>query len=132
MHQLIERLQGVEVITDDFMIVGFGKTEAEAICNHDQNLNAFLQRCMEWNVWLNAEKVRLRQKEVPFIGHVATGDGLRADPAKVHAILEMPPPTDVPVTHWDESIPRQVPVRSLRYDEASQSAHLERCTVELG
>ena len=37
MHQLIERLQGVEVIADDFMIVGFGKTEAEAIHNPDQS-----------------------------------------------------------------------------------------------
>ena len=30
-------------------------------------------------------------KEVPFIGHVATGEGLRPDPSKVRAIREMPP-----------------------------------------
>ena len=29
-------------------------------------------------------------KEVPFIGHVATGEGLRADPCKVRAIRKMP------------------------------------------
>ena len=34
-------------------------------------------------------------KEVPFIGHVATGEGLRADPSKVQAIREMPPPENV-------------------------------------
>ena len=30
-------------------------------------------------------------KEVPFIGHVATGEGLRPDPSKAQAICEMPP-----------------------------------------
>ena len=38
--------------------------------------------------------MQLRKKEVPFIGHVATGQGLRADSTKVQAIREMPP-TDV-------------------------------------
>ena len=34
-------------------------------------------------------------KEVPFIGHVATGEGLRPDPSKAQAICEMPPPENV-------------------------------------
>ena len=33
--------------------------------------------------------------EVPFIGHIATDKGLSADPAKVKAITDMPPPSDV-------------------------------------
>ena len=41
---------------------------------------------------LNADKVRLRLHKVPFIGHV---EGLLVDPDKVHAILEMPEPTDI-------------------------------------
>ena len=45
---------------------------------------------------LNAEKVQLRKQSVPFIGHVATGEGLRVDPDKVKAIQgEMPTPKDV-------------------------------------
>ena len=35
-----------------------------------------------------------RQKS-PFIGHVATAEGLQVDPHKVQAIQEMPPPKDV-------------------------------------
>ena len=31
---------------------------------------------------------------MPFIGHIASGDGLLADLAKVQAISEMPSPTD--------------------------------------
>ena len=40
------------------------------------------------------DKLHLRHTEVPFIGHVATDQGLRIDPAKVRAIIEMPAPTD--------------------------------------
>ena len=47
MHEVIEGLEGVEVVADDFVTVGFGDTEEEAIANHDQNLEAFLQRCEE-------------------------------------------------------------------------------------
>ena len=32
---------------------------------------------------------------MPFIGHIATSEGIRADPNKVKAITEMPRPTDV-------------------------------------
>ena len=90
MHELIEGLHGIEVVADDFVVVGFGESDAEATRNHDDNLGNFLRRCEERGVVLNAEKFRLRQPEVPFIGHVAT-----ADPNKVRAILEMPSRTDV-------------------------------------
>lgn len=57
-------------------------------------LISFLERCKEQDVKLNTDKLNLRQKEVPFIGHIATDKGLRVDPAKVRAISEMPAPTD--------------------------------------
>lgn len=46
-------------------------------------------------VKLNSDKIKLRQPKVPFIGHIATSKGLRADPNKVKVILEMPKPTVV-------------------------------------
>lgn len=95
MHELIEGLQGVEVIADDFMTVGYGEQLEEAVRNHDQNLAAFLQRCTVRGIKLNTEKVKLRLHKVPFIGHIATDKGLCVDPNKVRAIAEMPPPTDV-------------------------------------
>lgn len=94
-HELIEGLQGVEVVADDFVVVGFGKTVPEATRDHDRNLEAFLRRCAVKGVKLNSDKIKLRQSEVPFIGHVATSEGLRADPNKVKAVNEMPRPTDV-------------------------------------
>ena len=93
MHELIEGLNGIEVVADDFIAVGYGDTYEEASQNHDRCLLAFLRRCEERNVRLNPEKVKLRQTKVLFIGHVATDKGLQVDPAKVRAITEMPTPT---------------------------------------
>ena len=95
MHQPIEGLSGVEVVADDFVIVGFGDNAVDAHRSHDANLLAFIQRCEQSGVKLNANKMELRIPEVPCIGHVATADGLRVDPRKVRAINEMPRPTDV-------------------------------------
>ena len=72
MHKLIEGLNGIEVVADDFIAVGYGDTYEEASQNHNRCLLAFLRRCEERNVRLNPEKVKLRQTKVLFIGHVAT------------------------------------------------------------
>ena len=95
MHQLIEGLEGIEVVADDFMVYGCGQTQEEAIEDHDRKLQTFLQRCEDRHVVLGAEKFQLRQREVPFIGHVATADGLKASPQRVKAIVDMPAPSDV-------------------------------------
>ena len=42
MHELIEGLQCVEVVADDFLVVGQGESKTEAVVSHDQNLAAFL------------------------------------------------------------------------------------------
>ena len=94
MHEVIEGLVQVEVVADDFVVVGRSINLEEATRDHDQKLIAFLQRCEERGLKLNSEKLTLRQTEVAFIGHVASGDGLSVDPAKVKAVLEMPAPTD--------------------------------------
>ena len=95
MNEIIESLPGVEVIADDFLVIGFGDTDEAAIQNHDQNMNGFLERARERNLKLAPEKSRLRLKEVSFIGHEVTSEGIVADPDKIKAILEMPTPTDV-------------------------------------
>jgi len=95
MHQLIEGLQGVEVIADDFVAIGCGDTYEDALLDHDKNLRELLQRCKQRKVCLNADKIKFRMQEIPFIGHIATKDGLCVDPSKVQAIMEMPPPKDV-------------------------------------
>ena len=94
MNELVEFLNGIEVIADDFVIVGYGATHEAAVADHDKNRNTFLQRCEERSVVLNVQKLCLRETEVPFIGHVTMAKGLIVNPAKVKAIMEMPAPTD--------------------------------------
>ena len=54
-----------------------------------------MQRCCEQNVKLNKAIVKLWCGELPFLGHLITKDGLKADPANIRAVLEVPTPTDV-------------------------------------
>ena len=78
----------------NILCVGEGDTYESAVQDHDRNLIAILERCREKNIKLNPKKLQLRKQEVPYIGHLLTPDGLRPDPNKVKAILEMPTPVD--------------------------------------
>lgn len=93
--QALENLPGTYIIADDILITGEGETKQDAVKDHDKNLRLFLERCRERNIKLNADKLKLRRQEVPYIGHLLTAEGLRADPEKVRAVMEMPAPTNV-------------------------------------
>ena len=68
----------------------YGKTLEE----HDENLRKFFERCLVTGIKLNKDKLDIGLKEVTFMGHRITKEGLRVDPAKVSAIREMQPPTN--------------------------------------
>jgi hypothetical protein len=53
-----------------------------------------MERCRERNLKLNKNKMKFRKREVKFVGHIISADGLKADPDKVKAVLKMPNPTD--------------------------------------
>lgn len=94
-HEAVEGLKGVEAIVDDILVYGCGDTEEEAIADHDRNLIGLLERARQINLKLNKKKFRLRMKEVKYMGHLLTKNGLKPDPEKISAILDMPRPTDV-------------------------------------
>ena len=58
----------------------------------DERLMKFLERASKKGLKLNKEKCKIRQREVPYVGHLLTAEGLRIDPQKVKAIHEMPEP----------------------------------------
>jgi hypothetical protein len=89
MTQLLEGLPGVFCYMDDVLV--FGATQAQ----HDVNLQNVLQRLKEMGLQLNQEKCVYSQQKVTFLGHVFSADGVQADPSKVHAIVKMPPPSNV-------------------------------------
>ena len=93
LQECLADLPGVKVIRDDILVVGCGDTDSEALVNHDQNVICLLERPKQVSLKLNKNKVKLRQAEVKFMGHVISKDGLKPDPEKVSAIKNMPKPT---------------------------------------
>ena len=81
-------MEGVTGIADDMIIAG--KDEME----HDRNFLAFMEKCMENNLTLNAEKIQFKQKQVSFYGHVWSDQGISPDPKKIQALKHMEFPPD--------------------------------------
>ena len=88
--QALEGLNGILNITDDVLIYGVGDTQEEALADHDRNLEALLQRCKAHGIALNKNKLKLRIPQVPFMGHIFSNEGLKIDPNKAKAVLDMP------------------------------------------
>ena len=44
---------------------------------------------------LNKKKLKLLCKEIRYMGHLITADGLRPDPGKIGTVHNMPKPKDV-------------------------------------
>ncbi|KAK3703041.1 hypothetical protein QZH41_018854 [Actinostola sp. cb2023] len=77
------------------VIYGVGDTEQAVREDHDRKLIIFLERCRERGIKLNKAKLQIRCREITYLGHRVTDEGLKADPEKVEAIVNMPPPEDV-------------------------------------
>lgn len=93
--EIVEGLRGVEVLADDIVIWGVGKTEIEARKDHDEKLRKLLLRLRDKNVRLNKSKTKLSLKEVNYYGHILTADGLKADAEKIKAMKKLPRPTTI-------------------------------------
>lgn len=87
MEKLFEGIP-VEIIVDDFLI--HAKDQQEM----DEKLKMVLDRSREVGLKFNPAKLKLRVNEVKYVGHVLTSQGLKPDPDKVKAIIDMPPPKD--------------------------------------
>lgn len=81
-------IEGVEVYIDDLLI--HSKSEQE----HDRILEKVLNRAQEVGIKFNKNKCRFKQKEVKYLGHVLTTDGIKIDRERVKAIIDMKEPTN--------------------------------------
>lgn len=70
-------------------VLVFGQDEDE----HHWYLTMVLQKIQSAGVTLN-HKYEFGKKQLKFRGHIINGDGNRADPDKVSAIVEMDSPTN--------------------------------------
>ncbi|KAJ8361627.1 hypothetical protein SKAU_G00181520 [Synaphobranchus kaupii] len=93
-HELLAGLKGIEPIADDILVVGCGDTDKEAESDHDAKLVALMERCREVKLRLGLKKLQFKVAEVQFHGHILSSAGLKPDPEKVRAIIDMPNLTD--------------------------------------
>ena len=70
----------------DIIIVGTSFSE------HSRNLAGVLQRLREAGLKLKPSKCKWCQKSVTFLGHIASEEGIAADPSKTAVVAGWPPP----------------------------------------
>ncbi|MCO5584110.1 hypothetical protein L7F22_038033 [Adiantum nelumboides] len=59
---------------------------------HCQRVEEGLQRLYQYGGQLNPDKCHVAEKEVVLLGHVISQEGLKVDPSRAQAILDLPPP----------------------------------------
>ena len=89
MSTMLSGLQGVLCLMDDVLVFGHDQQQ------HDKRLEAVLSRIQSAGVTLNPSKCEFSKDQIKFLGHIVDKDGVRADPAKTQAVLELPPPSNV-------------------------------------
>ncbi|TDG38124.1 hypothetical protein AWZ03_015454, partial [Drosophila navojoa] len=74
---------------DDIIVIGRTRQE------HMNNLREMFRRVRAANLKINIDKCDFFKKELKYLGHKVTEDGICTDPEKVAAIAELKPPTNV-------------------------------------
>ena len=86
MSEMIEDIEGTEVIMDDILIWGTNLEE------HDRRLKQVLDRARKYNLKLSRNKCEFRKKEVTYVGHVLSDKGVKIDYEKLRAVEQMKAP----------------------------------------
>ncbi|KAG8472962.1 hypothetical protein CXB51_034879 [Gossypium anomalum] len=77
------------VFIDDILI--YSKDETE----HAEHLRIVLQTLRNKQLYVKFSKSEFWLREVGFLGHIVSGDGIRVDPSKISAIIDWKPPKNV-------------------------------------
>ena len=81
--------QFVVVLIDDILV--YSKDEQE----HEQHLNIVLQTLREKKLYAKLSKCDFWLKEISFLGHIVSAEGIRVDPVKIEAVVNWKPPRSV-------------------------------------
>ena len=87
--RVLRLLEGVHGIVDN--ILTHGETEIQ----HDGRLLTLLETARMNNLSLNPDKIQFKATDCKFFRHRLTPEGLKLDPEKVKAIVQMPPPQSI-------------------------------------
>lgn len=81
--EILGDVEGTVCLMDDILV--HGKSQEE----HDRRLITVLQRLQDAGLTLNERKCEFSQSQVKFLGQIIDQQGVRPDPDKVSAILNM-------------------------------------------
>ena len=90
--RVLRLLKGVHGIADD--ILTHGETEVQ----HNGWLLTLLETARMNNLSLNPDKIQFKATDCKSFGHRLTPEGLKVDPEKVKATVQMPPPQSIQST----------------------------------
>ena len=90
MFETFGDIKKVLSISDDIVIVEFEEDGSD----HDKALKELLERAQSKKCKFNPDKLVVRAQEISFFGHILTRDGVKPDPNKIEAIVQMKPPKD--------------------------------------
>lgn len=76
------------IYMDDLIVIGFTENQ------HLNNLKNVFEVCRKYNLKINPEKCEFFKREIIFLGHNCTADGLKVDPKKIAAVAKYPTPKD--------------------------------------
>ena len=86
MSEMIEDIEGAEVIMNDILV---WETTIE---EHDRRLKIVLDKARTYNLKLSPNKAEFRKKQIRYVGHVLSCEGLKPDYEKVKAVEQMKTP----------------------------------------
>jgi hypothetical protein len=86
---MLELDKFIMVFIDDILIYSRSMKE------HEEHLRIVLQRLREHQLYAMFSKCEFWIKDVPFLGHVVSPEGITVDPDKVKEVVEWKPPTTV-------------------------------------
>ena len=84
MTEILEGLEGCANAQDDIVVWGDTKD------NHDRRLKNVLSRIHFSGLKLNRSRCIFGSNQITYLGQLLTSEGVKADPRKVSAILDMP------------------------------------------
>jgi hypothetical protein len=82
---------------DKFVVVFIDNIHvySESMEEHEEHPRIILQRLLEHQLYTKFSKCKFWIKEVPFLDHVVSLEGIAVDPSKVKEVLDWKPPTSV-------------------------------------
>ena len=88
MAQVLQGLPGVVCFIDDILVTGHTRDE------HKENLHKVLTRLRQYGLQLKKSKCKFFQKELEFLGHVISNEGIKPTTECVKSIQDAPCPVN--------------------------------------